>query len=131
MAFKEYGQGVHATKYGKGQKAIKKKTQRRDLTPPTFISKDDPNYRQQYLDTYYTERQQRIINDEIPLDEIRLNQLTVILQKAEYLEDIEVIEKVNELKRRKEHIAQFVFTFTPEEAMDILQQLTPWEIDWS
>lgn len=122
--------GASATKYGGIKKATSKKAQCGGLAPSVFVNKDDPNYRRQYSDTY-TEKQKKIINEELPLENIRFNDLTVIIKKAEYLEDFEVFEKVREIKRRKEHIAQFVFTFTPEEAMDILQQLTPWEIDWT
>lgn len=94
-----------------------------------FQNKDSPDYRPNY-GKVYTERQLRIINDEISVDDVSNTELVKLMRKAEDLEDFEVVEKIRHLHELKNYVESYPFSFTPEEAKNVLQALTPWEINW-
>lgn len=121
--------GCTGIKYGRGStRATKQRDINGGFYDSVFMDKDSPDYRPNY-GRKYTERQIKIIQDEIPLDEVRLNELSIILRKAENIEDEPVIRKIQKLRKRKTYLANFQFTFTEEEAIEILKSLTPWESD--
>lgn len=93
-----------------------------------FQNKDDPNYRPSYGKTY-TERQLRIISEDLSVEEISNTELVKLMRKAETLEDNEVAEKVRRLHELKNYVETYNFTFSPSEAKDVLKALTPWEDD--
>lgn len=96
-----------------------------------FLNPDAPNYQPEYCSSPLTERQKQILDEVIPLEQVRVNQLTTIIKKCECLGDDEALQQAKylyELKTKPEE------TYTPqityEEAKEILQRLTPWKIDW-
>lgn len=94
-----------------------------------FVNKDDPNYRPNYGSTY-TKRQMDVLAGIIPLEEVRINDLAILVHKAEQMGDIETYEQAKELYDRKLDPGTYFPTYTIEEAKNILQRLTPWKIDW-
>ena len=123
--------GSKATKYGNGMK--KQKIFHCDsngLSPRVFVNKDDPNYRPTY-GSRYTQRQIDILNGVLAIDEVRLNELSILYRKADQLGDTENYERALMLYTMKKYPDTYAPQYTQEEAMDILQQLTPWEIDWN
>lgn len=53
----------------------------------SFKNKDSPDYVSSYGDTY-TDRQLAILNNEIPLYEIRPNELSILYKKAKQKNDV-------------------------------------------
>ena len=94
-----------------------------------FQNKDSPDYRPSY-GTVYTERQLRIINEEISVETVSNTELVKLIRKAEALEDHEIAAKVKRLHKMKNYVETYDFTFSPEESKNVLQSLTPWPIDW-
>ena len=94
-----------------------------------FVNKDDPDYRPNY-GKVYTERQLKIMNEELPLEEFTQGELTLLTRKAERLEDEEALEKLAYIQKLKDPKTEFTFSVSPSEAKEVLQSLTPWEIDW-
>lgn len=93
-----------------------------------FRDKDDPSYNP--FGSTYTTRQEKILAEEIPLEEIRKNELAVLVQKAERMGDIANYEIAMELYDRKNAPPEYTPSYTQKEARDILQSLTPWKIEW-
>ena len=58
------------------------------LPPSVFQNKDSPDYKPNY-GKKYTERQLKILNEEIPIEEVRLTEISIIMRKAESLGDEE------------------------------------------
>ena len=120
------------TKYGLGQKPVLTQSARNGgLRDSVFTHKDDPNYRPSYGHTY-TERQRKIVNEELPLPEIRFNEITTIMKKAISLGDVPTYEKAKALRDLKihENDSEYSFSFSPEEAKAFLESITPWKINW-
>ena len=92
-------------------------------------NKDDPNYKPHYGNSY-TQRQLDIINGEIDLDNIRPNELSIIFRKALQMEDSDTYEIALELYNRKINPEGYFPKYSREEAKAILQELTPWDLDW-
>lgn len=95
----------------------------------SFVNRDSPDYRPSY-GTVYSPKQQAILGDEIPLSEVPLNQITVLMRKAESMGDIPAYEKAKELRELKNLPNTYKPNLTANDARDILQQLTPWESKW-
>ena len=95
----------------------------------SFVNRDDPNYRPSY-GTTYSQKQMDILYGVIPLDNVRINELTVLMKKAEQMGDIDSYEQAKELYCRKLDPGIYFPKYTIEEAKAILQSLTPWIIDW-
>ena len=68
-----------------------------------FNNVDAPDYRKAYCDAPYSEKQRRILAGEIPLDQVRTNELTKILNKALEQDDSETEEKVRQMKYEKRY----------------------------
>lgn len=98
---------------------------------PVFrcANKDSPDYKPQYGKTY-TARQQAILDEQIPLDDIRATELSLLSKKAFQLGDLENYQIAQDLLQRKMDPGVYVPPYTVEEAKEILQKLTPWKIDW-
>lgn len=94
-----------------------------------FTNKDDPNYCPQY-GTTFTERQQRILDGLIPLDEVRLTELSVLIRKSESMHDLERYDIACALYEQKTDRGEYFPQYTAAEAKRILEQLTPWKIVW-
>ncbi len=119
-----------ATRYGIGQrKALTQSARNGWLRDSVFQNKDSADYRPNYGKTY-TERQLKIINEEISVDDVSNTELVILMRKAKAIEDFEVASKVQKLHDLKNYVESYQFTYSPEEAKDVLQALTPWKIDW-
>ena len=84
----------------------------------------------QRTDGNYTARQFDILNERIPLDEIRTNELTTLMRKAVARNDNFNYEVALSLYKTKKNPVSCLPKITVEEAERILQELTPWKIDW-
>ena len=58
------------------------------LPPSVFQNKDSPDYKPNY-GKKFTERQLKILNAEIPIEKVRLTEISIIMRKAESLGDEE------------------------------------------
>ena len=94
-----------------------------------FVDRSSPDYEPSYGKTY-TARQRAILEGDIPLEQVRANDLTVIMRKSLQMGDTENYEVARELLRQKTEPNDYVPPYTIQEAKEILQRLTPWEIDW-
>ena len=83
-----------------------------------------------YASLEYTKRQQDIINEVIPLEEVRTTELAAILKKARARYDETTYEIVQSLYDLKTMPEEYKPSYTLEEARTILQALTPWQINW-
>lgn len=92
---------------------------------PSVFQNYKPNYGKKY-----TERQLKILNEEIPIEEIRLTEISIIRRKAESLGDEENIDIARILYEFKTYTKKYQF-ISVEDAKRILQDLTPWEIKWN
>ncbi len=92
------------------------------LPPSSFVNKDDPNYKPNY-GTKYTERQLAIIAGELPLESLRLNDLQIIIRKAEGIGDIDTADKVQEMYNELKYKDRYKPTVSYEDALVILDQL--------
>lgn len=79
----------------------------------------------------YTPRQMAILNEEIPLEQVRPNELGIIIRKATERGDEEQAETAKNLQWKKQNPRAYSPSCTFEEAKQILQRLTPWDIKWS
>lgn len=93
-----------------------------------YINRDDPNYNP--YGTVYTERQNKILSGEIPVDSISTTELTKLRRKAEVIGDLRNAEIAEILYYRKTSPTSYFPPYTMEEAKEILQNLTPWQIKW-
>lgn len=117
-------------KYGNGQKkATTQKARNGGFQDSVFQNKDDPDYKPNY-GRVYTPRQLKIMNEELPLEEFTQGELTILTRKAENLEDEAALKKIAHIQKLKNNEEEFEFSCSPDEAKDILQSLTPWQIDW-
>ena len=66
----------------------------------------------------------------ISLEEVRVNELTLLSRKAFQNGDIDNYEIAKELLNSKQYPNTYSPSYTIEEAKEILQALTPWKIDW-
>lgn len=78
----------------------------------------------------YTERQLDILNDEIPLDEVPLHDLTNLMVKAKERGDDGYYIAARQMYEAKKSPTDYRPTLTVEEAKITLQALTPWKITW-
>ena len=95
----------------------------------SFKNKDSPDYVSSYGDTY-TDRQLAILNNEIPLYEIRPNELSILYKKAKQKNDVDSYEIAIQMYAEKTKPQEYIPQYTIEEAKAILQELTPWIINW-
>ena len=79
-------------------------------------------------DTEYTNRQTSIINGEIPLDDIRINDLVTLLKKTKARHDDDYTEIVQEMLDLKNMPLSSIPLLTLEESMRLMQEMTPWVI---
>ena len=89
----------------------------------------DSRYELEYI-SVYTKRQRAILDGNIPLEKVKTDEITSIIRKAERLGDIETYEIASVLRSKKMNPDSYYPQHTVEEAKTILQDLTPWEIDW-
>lgn len=94
-----------------------------------FTNKDSQDYVGVY-GTVYTDRQLAILNGEIPLSEVRPNELSCLYKKAKNKGDMESYEEAMTLYLQRTAPEEYVPTYTIEEAKEVLQELTPWKINW-
>ena len=95
----------------------------------SYVNKDDPNYCPNYGNTY-TKRQLEILAGAISLEDIRINDLAILKNKAYQMCDLESYEIAEELYLRKLDPGIYFPSYSIEEAKIILQNLTPWKIKW-
>ena len=95
-----------------------------------YLNRDDPNYRKA-CGKEYTPTQLKILSGETPWEIVPLNQLSMLLYKAETFKDTEIYDKVKEMRDRKikQRDNKYTPNMTSKEAKDILRSLTPWEKD--
>lgn len=118
------------TRCGRAPRAAKTQSARNGgFRDSVFQDKDSPDYRPNY-GKVYTDRQKRIINEELPVEDVSNTELVKLLRKAEALEDLEIVEKIKRLHALKNYVETYHFSFTPEEAAAVLQELTPWQTNW-
>lgn len=91
-----------------------------------FVNKDDPSYQPNY-GKCYTERQKQILAEELAVEDIPCHEITLLINKARSLSDIDGYEKAKELRDRKIHANEYTPDITAEEARAILNNLTPWK----
>ena len=94
-----------------------------------FKNKDSPDY-VGFYGTVYTDRQLAILNGEIPLSEVRPNELSFLYKKAKVKGDMESYEEAMSLYLQRTAPQEYIPTYTIDEAKEVLQELTPWEINW-
>lgn len=78
----------------------------------------------------YTERQLAILNDDIPLENVKTTELAIIMRKAQFHGDIDSYEIAKGFHEAKRNPATYMPPYTKIEAMEVLQSLTPWTINW-
>ena len=91
-----------------------------------FDNKDDPSYQFNY-GKCFTDRQTRILTEEISIEDVPMHEISLILNKARSLGDIDGYEKAKELRERKQLSKEYTPDITVEEARAILDSLTPWK----
>ena len=79
---------------------------------------------------YYTPKQLSILNEEIPLELVRLTDISAIIRRANARGDSDFAELATELYNRKKDPYDYTPPYTVEESKAILQSLTPWTIKW-
>lgn len=79
----------------------------------------------------YTERQLSILRDDIPLSQISLTELFNIMKKADERCDSYNYEIAHLMYEAKSNPGSYKPNMTEGEARMILQELTPWKIDWT
>lgn len=77
----------------------------------------------------YTERQLKILSEEIDSSEVQTAELEKLLEKAESIGDERSIQQIQRLyeKKRFESKPHAWDSWTVEDAQRILQELTPWD----
>ena len=94
----------------------------------SYVNKDSPDYVRAYPPEY-TERQLKILTGEIPLKEVRMNEIAIIMNKARYNNDEGNLATAEYLHLLKQHPDEYKPMMELDEAKRILQELTPWDID--
>ena len=94
----------------------------------SYINKDSSDYVRPYP-PMYTERQTQILSGEIPLENIRLQELSIIINKANYNNDEGNAALAEYLYLVKKHPDEYKPMMDDKEAKKVLQDLTPWDID--
>ena len=79
----------------------------------------------------YTDRQFDILNERIPLPEVKTNELTTLIRKTIARHDNFNYEIAISLYKTKQSPDSDMLNISLKEAMRIIQDLTPWEIDWT
>ena len=78
----------------------------------------------------YTARQHAILNDEIPVEEIRTTELSALMKRANERADQMAYDIAEGFYDLKIHPCEYMPHYTMAEAKAVLQSLTPWEIHW-
>lgn len=78
----------------------------------------------------YTRRQLDILNGDVALEKIRRNELAAIIKKANARCDNFNYEIAQSLLDAMNTPCEYFPDMTVGEARQILQRLTPWELDW-
>ena len=78
----------------------------------------------------YTERQLAILEDEVPIENIRTTELVALMKKTRERKDELNYDIAKGLYDLKLHPCEYMPHYTTEEAKSILQSLTPWKIEW-
>lgn len=103
------------TLYGAGQKKAVNGKARHGMDARVFVNKDSPDYQPSY-GTTLTDRQKKILDEEIPLDQVRTNEITTIIRKAEAMGDEDSVAIAKMLYGLKTHKEEFSFSMTVDEA---------------
>ena len=119
-----------ATKYGMGLKKLKYAIHYYGMDTRVFNNKDSPDYKPSY-GNQFTARQRMILNQEMPINQIRRNEISLIIHKAEAMGDEENAAIARNLYEMKLNEGKYQFSMNHDEAKNTLQALTPWKIDWS
>ena len=91
----------------------------------SFKDRDSVEYKPQY-GTAYTLRQEKILSGELPLEDIRPNELSLLKQKAKHLGDMEGYEIATLRYEEMLHPLDAYYNhYTAKEAAEILRKLTP------
>lgn len=78
----------------------------------------------------YTTRQLDILNDDIPLENVRISEIAAIMKKTKARDDILNYDIAVGLYDCKLHPDHYGPPYSFEEAKTNLQSLTPWIINW-
>lgn len=81
-------------------------------------------------DLDYSSRQKAILEGEVEFSDIRTTELVALAKKATAKQDDFNLDIINDLLEVKRNPTDYFPQMTPEEAMEILQKLTPWELDY-
>ena len=106
---------------------------KRKRSPLDGRGRDTGVYYKGYAKSYpkeLTAKQHRIMTGELPLEEVRLNEIREIMKKAAFNEDQDLLEAATDLYNAKSNPNSHQPAYSVEEAKDILQSLTPWTIEW-
>ena len=79
----------------------------------------------------YTERQMAILNDDVPFEQIRTTELSMLMARATEREDVINYNIAKRLYDAKTNPSIYTPSISVMEAKEILQSLTPWIVDWS
>ena len=71
----------------------------------------------------YTQRQKDILDGKVIIDDIRMNELTLIEKKAQLLDDSVVADQAAVLKKQKQNTEEYKSSLTKTEAIAILEKL--------
>ena len=71
----------------------------------------------------YTQRQLDILDGKVVIDDIRLNELTLLEKKAQLLDDSVTADQVTVLKKQKQNAEEYKSSLTKTEALAILEKL--------
>lgn len=100
-----------------------------EMCPRVYVNKDAPDYGPEYYRTPMTQRQKDIVAGIIPLEEVRKQELKVIMKKAEFQGDEDTQSEAGYLYYLKCNDDVYIPTFSKDEAEDMLKRLTPWQTD--
>ncbi len=88
----------------------------------SFKDRDSAEYKPQY-GTAYTPRQEKILSGELPLEDIRPNELSLLKQKAKHLGDMEGYEiAILRYEEMLHPLDAYYNHYTAEEAAEILSE---------
>jgi len=91
----------------------------------SFKDKDSAEYKPQY-GTAYTPRQEKILSGELPLEDIRPNELSLLKQRENPRGEVRAYEIPPRLSEEMLHPLDAYYNPNPaEEAAEILRKLTP------
>lgn len=117
----------HFTRVGRTPvKAMTQTARNGGLRDSVFVNRDDPDYKK-YYGRVYSEKQLKIIHEEVGFDEFNNSELGTLIKKAASLGDFELAERLKQTMEAKKATDKYKLQYTPQEAETILQSLTPWQ----